>query len=150
MRNFSIFLSLIVVAVLAIGCSESSSAPTSPSSAIGEQALTADQFAGTWKLQSIQPSGQAEQATPAGASYTLIFTNDRVSTRVDCNTCGGTFVLSGQTLTVEPALACTRAACPTMAFEHAYTELLAGESTLTLSGNTLVLSSARGALRFVR
>ena len=113
-------------------------------------ALTADQIAGTWNLLSIQPTGQAEQATPAGASYTLTFAGGRLSTRVDCNICNGAFALSGQILTVGPMLACTRAACPTIVFEDAYTSLLGGESTATLSRDTLVLSSAQGTLRFTR
>ena len=42
-------------------------------------------------------------------------------------------LLAGQTLTVGPSLACTRAACPTMAFENTYTSVLSGVSTVTLS-----------------
>jgi hypothetical protein len=37
-----------------------------------------------------------------------------------------------------------------MAFESEYTRLLSGESTATLQSRTLVLSSARGTLRFTR
>jgi heat shock protein HslJ len=37
-----------------------------------------------------------------------------------------------------------------MAFESAYTSLLSGEHTVTLAGNTLVLSSARGVLSFTK
>jgi len=109
-----------------------------------------DQLSGTWNLVSIQPAGQADQPPPPGASYTLTFTDGRLSTRVDCNVCNGAFSLSGQTLTAGPALACTRAACPTMAFENGYTSLLSGESTVTLASNVLALSSARGVLRFTR
>jgi heat shock protein HslJ len=135
---------------LVVGCTEST-APTSPSSvSSGSNALTTDQLTGTWNLASIQSAGQAEQTVPQGASYILTFADGRLSTRADCNLCGGGFKLSGQTLTAGPALACTRAACPTMAFESTYTALLSGDSTVTLSGNTLVLSSARGVLRFAR
>ena len=138
-------LSLVVVASLAAGCGESSDTLTSPSSTV-----TAAQLAGTWNLVSIQPAGQSEQATPAGATYALTFADGRLSTRVDCNTCNGPFVLSGQTLTAGPALACTRAACRTMEFENTYTRLLGGEGTVTLSGDRLMLSSSRGVLRFAR
>mgnify|MGYP003414425063 CR=1 FL=1 len=69
---------------------------------------------------------------------------------VDCNVCGGTFAVAGQTLTVGPNLACTRAACPTMAFETLYTSILSGDLTVEVSGNTLVLSSARGRLAFTQ
>jgi heat shock protein HslJ len=148
MRSFRIWVSLLVVS-FAIGCA-ASSLPTSPSGASGSLALTTDQLTGTWSLVSIHPSGQSEQVTPPTASYTLTFADGRLSTRADCNVCGGGFTLSGQTLTAGPALACTRAACPTMEFESTYTKLLSGESTVTLSSNTLVLSSTRGLLRFMR
>ena len=140
----------IVLAVAAAGCSGSPDTPTSPSGANGSLALTADQIAGTWRLSSMQVAGEAAQTAPAGATYTLSFADGRLSTRADCNTCGGAFTLAGNTLNAGPALACTRAACPTMAFEVVYTGILSGESTVTLSGNTLVLNSTRGALYFAR
>ena len=152
--NSSIALAgLVVAALLTTGCAGSATAPTSPdnqSPSSSSPALTAGQLAGTWNLQSAQPEGAAAEATPAGASYTLTFADGRLSTRADCNLCGGTYVLSGQTLTAGPALACTRAACPTMAFESTDTRLLSGDSTVTLTDGTLVLSSARGVLRFTR
>jgi heat shock protein HslJ len=137
----------LVVAMLAAavaGCSERA-VPTAP-----ENASLASQLAGTWTLFSIQPSGAVEQPTPNGAEYNLTFGNGRLSARADCNTCGGTFTVSGQTMTAGPALACTRAACPTMAFENMYTTMLAGDSTVTVSDRVLMLTSARGVLRFTR
>lgn len=144
MSTFRPLLSLFVVTSLVVGCSKSSSTPTSPSS------VTAAQLAGVWNVLSVQPTGQPEQAVPAGTSYTVTFDDGRLSTRLDCNICSGAFALSGQTLTAGPVLACTRAACATMAFGDAYITLLSGESTLTLAGGTLVLSSARGVLRVMR
>lgn len=147
---------LAAAALLVTGCAGSASTITSPSSRSGSptspvnQPTLSDQLAGTWNLQSLQPGGDVDQATPAGASYTLTFSDGRLSTRADCNSCGGAFILSGQTLTAGPTLACTRAACPTMAFESTYTRLLGGDSNVTLSDGTLVLVSARGVLRFVR
>jgi heat shock protein HslJ len=140
MNSFRSLIGLAVASV-AFGCAGTAAAPTAPSSA---------DLAGSWNLVSIQPAGQADQPTPAGASYTLSFADGRLSTRVDCNVCSGAFALSERTLTAGPALACTRAACPTMAFDNTYTSLLSGDSTITLSGDTLVLSSPRGVLRFRR
>jgi heat shock protein HslJ len=140
---------LVIAAATAIGCAEQNS-PVSPSSATGSLALTAEQLSGTWGLSSIQPAGQATQAKPAGADYTLTFADNQLSTKADCNVCTGAATFSDRTLTVGPVLACTRAACQTMAFESSYTRLLAGESAATVSGNTLVLSSDRGVLRFTR
>jgi heat shock protein HslJ len=141
---------LVAILSLAIGCSGVPATPVSPL-ASGPGALTADSLAGTWTLVSIQPADQAAQATPAGASYTLTFADGRLSTRADCNMCGGTFAVDGQTLIAGPALACTRAACATMAFENVYTGLLGGESTVAVSEDgVLVLTSPRGVLRFRR
>ena len=126
--------------------------PTSPADATsgtGPAPLTAD-IAGTWTLRAMAPAGRPEQTSPASAVYTLSLAEGRLSTRVDCNTCAGTFSISGETLSAGPALACTRAACPTMVFEHEYTRLLSGDSSVTLDGGTLVLSSPRGVLRFSR
>lgn len=142
--------SLVLVAVVAAACSDAPGTPTSPSANNGSLALTAEQLGGTWTLTSIIAPGQAVQPTPAGATYTLSFADGRLSTRADCNTCAGSFTLTGTTLNAGPVLACTRAACPTMAFESVYTGILSGESAVTLSGNSLVLSSARGSLYFTR
>jgi heat shock protein HslJ len=144
------YLLVVVVASLTLGCAESSSTLTIPSSGAGSSVLSPDAIAGTWTLESIQPANRPDQATPAGATYTLTFADGRLSTRVDCNMCSGSFALSGETLTAGPALACTRAACPTMAFENTYTSLLGGTSSVALSEGTLVLSSERGVLRFRR
>ena len=151
-RKLRSVLALVTFALLtAVGCSESASSPTSPSTSPGgSQALTADRLSGTWTLRSIQSRDGAEHAAPANATYTLTLADNRLSTRADCNSCSGAFTVSGRTLTAGPALACTRAACATMDFEQDYTRLLAGDSTITLSGNTLELSSARGVLRFTR
>src|SRR4030095_910322 len=148
MRMTCTLFGLFAAVSLAIGCAQSSSIPTSPSGAGGSLTLTTEQLAGTWNLVSIHPAGQSEQSTPSGANYTLTFADGRLSTRADCNMCSGAFSLSGPTLSAGPALACTRAACPTMEFESKYTSVLSGESTVTLSGNSLTLSSSRGVLLF--
>jgi heat shock protein HslJ len=141
-------IAFVLVALFAAACSESPANPTSPSAGSGSPALTTGQLNGTWTLSSLQPAGQPAQASPA--AYTISFTDGRVATRADCNQCSGTMSVSGQTLTVGPNLACTRAACPTMAFEALYTSTLSGDHTVELSGNTLVLSSARGRLAFTQ
>jgi heat shock protein HslJ len=130
---------LLVAATLAAGCT------TDPPSA-----PTLDQLTGVWRLVSMRPAGQGEVPAPPNASYSVTFADGRVSVRADCNTCNGVFTLSGQTLTAGPTLICTRAACPTMPFENTYTQLVAGDSTVSLNGTTLVLSSSRGVLRFNR
>ena len=130
---------LILLAVVAVAaCDES---PASPSELVGD----------VWQLVSIEATGAAPIGIPDPARYTIQFLEaGRVSVRADCNTCGGTYTLNGQTLMAAPSMACTRAACPTMAFENIYMKLLGGESGVSLSGGTLELTSPRGVLRFAR
>lgn len=134
----------------AAACASNPASPTSPSATAGPAALTADQAGGTWTLTSIQRVGQAEQPAPNGATYDLAFAEGRVSARADCNRCSGSVAIDGESVTVGPALACTRAACPTMAFENDFVGILAGDSIAKVDGNTLTLSSSRGVLRFRR
>jgi len=124
-----------------VACSQSATAPTS---------ITADQLSGAWTLVALQLSGGAEQARPTAASYRITFEDGRISVRADCNTCTGAMTLSSTALTLGPALACTRAACATAAFESSYTAILAGEHVATLASRLLTLTSSRGILRFDR
>src|SRR5436190_11140919 len=150
MRQLLFSFSLpVLVAALTAACAQSVTSPTAvsmPPSA----AYTAAQLEGTWTLVSIQPDGAAKQDRPFSSVYTLTFNQDRLSTRADCNTCGGSFSVNGSVLTAGPGLACTRAACPTMAFENAYTSMLSGDSNIVVSGSTLTLTSPRGTLQLVR
>jgi len=88
-RSLSL-VSVVVAALLAMGCAGSASTPTAPSSPSGSPtspvdppplsgspAPTVDQLAGTWNLQSLQPAGDVDQTTPAGATYTLTFADGR-------------------------------------------------------------------------
>lgn len=160
-HSLSSFVTLTMVAAFALGGASCSPSPTSPTSVSDSgtagsstETLSTSLPAGwtdtTWTLASIQPAGQAVQLTPANASYQVIFGESRISTKVDCNRCTGGMSIAGNTLTIGPALACTRAACPTMAFEHVYLELLTGESSARVDGDSLTLSSPRGVLHFRR
>jgi heat shock protein HslJ len=140
---------VILVAALMAACSQPVTSPdaiAAPPSA----AYIAAQLEGTWTLAYIQPAGGEKQDRPSSAAYTLTFTEGRLSTRVDCNQCAGTFSVTGSTLMAGPNLACTRAACPTIAFESAYTAILNGASDTVVTNSTLTLSSPRGTLQFVR
>ena len=144
-------IGLFLVSALSTACAgDVPTSPTGPSAATGSLNLSASQVAGTWILTGIQTDKGGVQAVPAVASYTLTFTDNRVSTKADCNVCGGNVTFAGETLTIGPALACTRAACPTMAFETVYESILAGSSTAKMDAHTLTLSSERGRATFVR
>ena len=108
-------------------------------------------LAGSWRLELLQPYGQGAVLTPTSTTYTLTLTSSgTLSTRADCNTCGATFTLVGDSLTVAPLLTCTLAACSTASFQAMYTRILTGESTVGIAGSTMALVSSRGLLRFNR
>lgn len=136
---------IVVAATILSSCAS----PSTPTSASPSPAHTAALLEGTWALVSIQPSGEVAQTRPASAVYTLTLTDGRVSTRVDCNMCGGAFSIAGSTMFVGSSLACTRAACPTASFEALYTSILSGDSTIVINGSSLTLTSPRGVLQFV-
>jgi heat shock protein HslJ len=146
---YYVLLPLALTALVVTGCSSGPRTPASPSPIVGSTALTADVLAATWRLHSIQPAGQAEQVSPAGADYTLTFT-DRLSLRADCNTCSSSFTIDGSTISVASAMACTRAFCPTAAFAHDYTSLMSGDFTVTTTASSMTWSSPRGTIRFSR
>jgi heat shock protein HslJ len=105
---------------------------------------------GTWNLVAIRTSGGAAQPRPAGVTYQMTIDSDRVSMRVDCNTCNGAATLLSSKLTLGPVLACTRAACPTATFESAVTTLLSGDHTVGVNDTMLTLTSPRGVAQFER
>jgi len=131
---------ILLIGVLAmVGCSDET--PTSP---------TADSVDGVWRIISIQPPSQAVQAAPTGARYQIGFEEERAFVRVDCNTCTGPFTLNGDTLTIGPALACTRAACATAAYESAVVSILSGAHQVSATQHNLTLTSTRGTVLLQR
>jgi heat shock protein HslJ len=146
---YFVILPIALATLVVSACSQSVSSPTAVSSP-PSAAYAAAQLEGTWTLTSIAVAGEAKQDRPFSSIYTLDFKQGRLSTRADCNTCGGSYSIDGSVLTAGPGLACTRAACSTMAFENAYTGILSGDSTMAVTGSTLSLSSSRGTLKFVR
>ena len=123
---------------------------TTPADGIGTSGPSAS-LLGRWQLDTFQRSDGSTAVLPTPERFTIEFdANGRVTIGADCNTCVGNLTVNGQTLTIGPVLACTRAACPTMAFENTYVGILAGDSAARIDDNSLTLSSPRGILRFRR
>jgi heat shock protein HslJ len=98
-------------------------------------AITAEHKAGTWSLTALQRAGEPSQPAPPNATYTLTVTADLASARADCNQCSGALAVSGQIVTIGPALAVPAQRARPWAFESAYTAILGGDSTALLEGN---------------
>ncbi len=75
----------------------------------------------------------------------------RASVIADCNRCNGAAVVGDNSVTLGPALACTRAFCSTSApFDTKFVQILGTESVANVDGSLLTLRSERGILRFRR
>ena len=75
----------------------------------------------------------------------------RAAVTADCNRCNGAAAIGDNTLTLGPALACTRAFCTTSApFDTTFVQILGTESVASIDGSLLTLRSERGILRFRR
>jgi heat shock protein HslJ len=76
-------------------------------------------------------------------TYQITFDDARVSARIDCNTCNGSFTMAGASLMVGSTLACTRAACTYQASDNHIMTILPGGHELSES----VYASGDGVLR---
>jgi heat shock protein HslJ len=103
-----------------------------------------------WELRSLQVAGNARVDLSEPRAFNVEFAVDgRVSARADCNTCSGSYTVTGRYLVIGP-LGCTRVACQTAPLDTQYVQILAGGSTLEAELDKLTLRSERGTLRFER
>ena len=140
------FLATILVAVAVASGSCAGDDPVGP----GGVVLTPERIGGVWTLLTLQSPGQPEVVPPAGAIFSMEIANGRAAVRADCNRCNGSATIAATTLTVGPALACTRAFCSSAPFDDVFLRILSGESRAFLEGNYLSLHADRGILRFGR
>lgn len=110
-----------------------------------------DLMGGVWRLQSMRLAGAASSFMPEDPSrFTVEFKADgSIGVRADCNSCGGTYTLSGDQLSV-PGMACTLALCATPQGGE-FANLIEGVSTLGKDGDdTLSVASPDGVATLVR
>jgi heat shock protein HslJ len=112
--------------------------------------ITPEQINGNWTLLTLQPQGQPEAGPPVGATFLMEISGGRAAVTADCNRCNGPAIVGGTTLTVGPAMACTRAFCASAPLDDVFLKLLAGESAASIEGDVLALRADRGILRFRR
>ena len=139
----------LVSAMSVVACANN---PLAPSVVSGSQATTiaAEVVPGVLKLQSLTRADATTVTISDPQQFTLEFLdNNRVAVKADCNRASGSFTVNGATLTIGP-MAVTKAYCGSASLDSEFLSLLGGETVATVSTTSLVLSSARGALRFSR
>jgi len=144
-------LSAVATAISFAACAETVAGPSTVTRA--SAAAPAAIVAGMWKLQSLTRSDSTVVNIKDPDRFTLEFLEDgtRVALRVDCNRAAGSYKTSGNTLTVGPALAMTKAYCAeTAQLGDDYVTVISGDSTVTSTATSLQLASSRGTLRFTK
>jgi heat shock protein HslJ len=115
----------------------------------GNPVAPSDVVAQTWELVSLQRDG-SDVVVPDPAKYTLRLEEDgRVGVKSDCNSCGGSYSLSGSDLEFS-AIACTKVACQTPTLDPDYALALEGPKTVSLSDSELIIRGNGVTLRFRR
>ena len=128
-------IGLLMAVVTAMGCGDS---PTSPSDLTGRM----------WRLVSIEPASGPSTVVNDASRYWLEFISETaLSARADCNTCTGSYSLSGTTVSIGP-LACTRAFCGETSLDTVFMQGLNDANSLTVDDQLLEIKSAARTLKF--
>src|SRR5262245_53812276 len=126
---------IVIVAAAAMGCTDSSLAPS-------------DVIGATWQLVSIQRDGSDPINVADPSRYTLqLDSGGRARVKSDCNSCGGSYTLTGSTLQFGP-LACTKVFCGDTSLDSVYSQALDGTKTVSISDSTLTIAGGGVTLKF--
>ncbi len=148
-------LALLAVAplVLLAACSASESGynPLVPALREGGSTQATPVLTGTWQMVSLQKTGQAPQAAPAGVTLTADFRPDgQLFVQADCNLCRSSYQAGPDgSLTVGP-MACTRAYCSSAPVDTDFAGLLSAARQAAVGEHTLAVTSEAGSLLLSR
>jgi heat shock protein HslJ len=132
------FMAIAIAAALtAAACSAQ---PLVPSDIVG----------GTWQLHSIHENGSDLISVAVPSRYTLQFQHDgHIAVTNDCNSCGGSYMLSGSSLTLSQ-MACTRAFCGDASLDQSYSRALEAATTVSVNGSEMTINGNGVTLIFTR
>jgi len=99
-------------------------------------------YIGSWKLISYGASSNPTPAVPETDTSLTFHKDGKVSGNVGCNSFGGDYKISGDTITFG-AISSTLMACadPLMEQESAVFNVLEGTTSFNIDGNTLIITS---------
>jgi heat shock protein HslJ len=104
-----------------------------------------------WKLTAVTLTGTGS-ALPPGvvpvadqARYTITFNDDGTfQAQADCNTVGGSYTTSGNSITIQPGPS-TLVACPADSYGDAFVAALGQAATFAVGNSVLTLTLADGS-----
>jgi heat shock protein HslJ len=133
-------LLLALMATVAVAACDNDNSAVAPSDVIGD----------TWRLASLQEAGASPILVQDPSRYTLQFGDDgQLLVRSDCNSCGGSYSLTGSSLEVGP-LVCTRAFCGEASLDGRFTGTLDRARSVALDDDEMMIQSGSVALRLRR
>jgi heat shock protein HslJ len=133
----SSLLALTAALAVTMACESS---PLAPSDLIGD----------TWRLVSIVETGTTPVTIDDPAKYTLNFKEDGgLGVKSDCNTCGGPYSLSGNSIEIGPVV-CTKVFCGDTSRDTAFTRALDKGRSASVDDNELTITGEGVRLTFVR
>src|SRR5262245_46215444 len=137
-------------AVLSLAACAQTIAPSATSPSEGATA-PAVALTGAWKLQSLTRPDSTVVPVSQPDRFTVDFVEStRITPRADGDRGFGGCTSSGNTIDLGP-VGITKAYCgETAPFDDEYVSLLNGENAVTVTATSLVLSSSRGTLRFIK
>ena len=133
-------LPLALALALAVGrCG--SDVMTGPSAVVG----------GVWKLDSIQLGNSSAISIPQPENYTVEFRDDgQLLVKADCNSCRGSYQITGDSLQVASPMACTQASCGAASVDQQYLAILTSAASFGVENGVLTIRSPQGTLRYMR
>jgi heat shock protein HslJ len=132
------FMAMAIAAAMTVAACRSQ--PLVPSDIVG----------GTWQLSSIHENGSDLIRVVAPSRYTLqLEEQGHVAVTNDCNSCGGSYTLSGSSLTLS-RMACTRAFCGDASLDQSYSRALEGAATVSVNGSEMTINGNGVTLVFTR
>ena len=131
--------------MVSAACDESITGP-SPNAASAAPSVAE----GVWRLQAFRRADSTVVTVSNPDRFTIeVGTGGRISVRADCNRCSASYSQSSGSLRLDPAMACTRAACASAPFDTEYVSALS-DAILRTSGDSLESVSKAGVLTFTK
>ena len=117
----------------------------------GSPLAPSDLFGERWRLVSLKDGDSTPVNVADPGKYTVHFEgNGRVAVTSDCNSCGGTFSLSGDELELRQ-IACTKVFCGDQSLDAAFIRALEKVESVTLNERELTIRANDGTrLTFAR
>jgi heat shock protein HslJ len=115
-------------------------AAATTAAACSSQPLAPSDIVGTaWQLHTVHENGSDLISVVEPSRYTLqLQESGHVAAKSDCNSCGGSYTLSGSSLTLNQVV-CTKVFCGDRSLDHFYTRALDGPTTVSVNGSEMTI-----------